>query len=915
MFAPILATKLYIPPLPPRLVLRPRLTERLQGSLCAGCKLNLISAPAGFGKTTLASQWALASGRPAAWLSLDEGDNDPSRFLAYLVAALQTILPGVGESIVQALQDAQPPPMPALLTSLLNDLAVVPTDCILVLDDYHLIDAPPVDEALAFLLEHLPPRMHLVITTREDPALPLARLRARDQLTEVRAADLRFTPAEAAEFLHAMRLDLMPEEVAALDERTEGWVAGLQLAAIALRSANAPTQRQDLAEFIRAFAGSHRYIMDYLVAEVLQQQPPAVRSFLLQTAILDRLSGPLCEAVTGQAAAGTRLEALERGNFFIIPLDERRQWYRYHHLFAEVLAARLLAERPAEIPTLHRRASEWCEQHGALDEAIRHALAGGDFERAADLVERGIPALRQSRQDATLLGRLAALPDDVLRRRPVLNVYYASALLAGAQLAGVEARLRDAEHWLDGTADPRGMVVVDQDAFRRLPGSIAMFRAGIALLHGDVDATSQHARRALDLAPAEDDADRGGAAALLGLACWTRGELDAAHRSYADGMALLQRAGHVADAINGSIALANIRITQGRLRDALATYERGLQLAEQGASGPTAAVPGPRGAADMHVGIAQLLCERNELDAAQQHLLRSRALGEHAGMPQNRYRWCVALARLREAQGDLDASLDLLAEAERLYVSDFSPNVRPIPALRVRVWIKQGRLSEALDWIHQQRLSPWDELSYLREFEHVTLARLLLAQHRRDHADGPAREVSALLARLLQAAEAGGRMGSVVELLALQALTHHTQADLTAARVPLARSLALAEPEGYVRLFVDEGAAMAALLREAARHAQSPAYVRRLLAAFEAEPGAPVVAAPPVEAAPLVEQLSARELEVLRLLGTELSGPELADKLIVSLNTLRTHTKNIYGKLGVSNRRAAVLRAEEIGLL
>src|SRR5437660_3309874 len=729
----ILATKLYLPRLRPNVVSRPRLLERLNAGLHR--KLTLIAAPAGFGKTTLVSEWVEGIARPTAWLSLDEGENDPTRFLAYLVTALQTIAATLGEGVLGVLQSSRPPPPEAILTALLNEITTLPDQFVLVLDDYHVIDAKPVDLALTFLVEHLPPQMHLVIATREDPLLPLARLRARGELTELRAADLRFTPSEAAAFLNSvMGLNLSPGNIAALEDRTEGWIAGLQLAALSMRG------REDIPEFIRAFTGDHRYILDYLVEEVLTRQPEPVRSFLLQTAILDRLSGSLCDAVTGQEKGNVRLEALEHGNFFVVALDDQRHWYRYHHLFAEVLSAHLRAEQPEQVATLHRRASAWYEQHGSAADAIRHALAAFDFARTADLVELALPAMLRSRQEATLLGWLRALPDELVHVRPVLSVGYAGALLVSGEFEGVEARLRDAERWLDTTADKTElalcssapsaeMVVVDEAEFRRLPGSIAVYRAGQALARGEVANTMKYARQALDLVPEDDHLGRGSAAALLGLASWASGDLEAAHRTYADGMALVQRAGHLSDAIGCAIALADIRIAQGRLREAMSTYERGLQEAtEQGAHVL-------RGAADMHVGMSELHRERDDLDAATQHLLRSKELGEFSGLPQNPYRWRVALARIREAEGDLDGALDLLGEAERLYVSDFFPNVRPVATWKTRVWVAQGRLGEAATWARPQALSVSDDLSYLREFEHVTLARVLLARSKSDRAE------------------------------------------------------------------------------------------------------------------------------------------------------------------------------------
>src|SRR6266487_553787 len=412
---PILATKLYLPGLRPNVVSRPRLLERLNEGLHR--KLTLISAPAGFGKTTLVSEWVAFIERPTAWLSLDEGENDPARFLAYLVAALQTIVATIGEGVLGVLQSPQPPPPEAILTALLNEITTLPDHFVLVLDDYHVLDAKPVDIALTYLVEHLPPQMHLVIATREDPQLPLARLRARSHLTELRAGDLRFTASEAAAFLNqVMGLSLSATDIAALEDHTEGWIAGLQLAALSMQG------RQDVPGFIRAFAGDHRYIVDYLVEEVLQRQPAPVRSFLLQTSILDRLSGPLCDAVTGQAEGNARLEALERGNFFVVALDDKRQWYRYHHLFAEVLSAHLMAEQPDQLAPLHRRASAWYEQHGSAADAIRHALAAEDFARVADLLELAVPAMLRRRQEASLLGWLKVLPDELVHRRPVLSV-------------------------------------------------------------------------------------------------------------------------------------------------------------------------------------------------------------------------------------------------------------------------------------------------------------------------------------------------------------------------------------------------------------------------------------------------------------------------------------------------------------
>ncbi|HNE02884.1 MAG TPA: LuxR C-terminal-related transcriptional regulator [Anaerolineales bacterium] len=903
MVTPILATKLFIPPQPSRVVLRSRLVKQITDGLSTGHKLTLISAPAGFGKSTLASEMLAVCGQPAAWLSLDENDNDLARFLVYFISALQSISPNLGAEILNIIQTQQLPPIDSLLTALLNEIATLTNDFILVLDDYHLVDSKSVDEALTFFIDHLPPQMHLVITTREDPSLPIPRLRARNQLTEIRAADLRFTAAEAAEFLNqVMSLELSVEEIASLENRTEGWIAGLQLAALSMKG------QQDIHGFIQAFAGDHRYIVDYLAEEVLRRQTEEIRGFLLQTSILERLNGSLCDAVTAQLGSKSKLEQLQRGNLFLIPLDDRREWYRYHHLFADVLRMHLAAEQPEAVPVLHCRASEWFEQNNMTADAIRHALVGEDFERAAGLIEKVLPIMRQSRQEPTLLKWLKALPIKLFQHRPVLNVHYIGMLLQNGQIDGVESRLRDVEQWLAAPEDiRRGSIYVDEVEFQRLPISVAMYHSAMALAQGDVVNAMKYASKVLELSREDDDFPRGAASSLMGLASWTNGNLEIAYEMFSKGMAHLQKVEYVSDVIGGSVTLADIRITQGRLRDAMSIYERGLQLATK------SGIPTLRGAADMYVGMAELHREHNDLQAAMQLLEKSRELGEFNGLPKNPYRLRVAMAGLEEAQGNLNNALNLLDEAEPRFVADFSPNVRPIQALKVRVWIKQGELEKALAWAHERKLSIKEEPSYLREFEQIMFARTLLLQG--DDTDSLLIEY---LERLLKAAEAGGRNGSVIEILILQALAYQMQEDIPVALSSLERALTLAEPEGYIRMFLDEGANMEMLLREAAAHKITPNYTGKLLAAFEAERRGLVVETPP-SAVPvsgsLIEALSQRELDILRLFKTELSGPEIAQELVIALSTVRTHTKSIYNKLNVNSRRAAVKRAIELGLI
>jgi LuxR family maltose regulon positive regulatory protein len=917
MTTPVLATKLYIPPPRPKVVLRPRLIEQLNEGLHR--KLTLISAAAGFGKTTLVSEWVAGCERPIAWLSLDEGDSDPIRFLTYLVAALQTIAANIGAGVLSVLQTPQPPSTESILTTLLNEITTIPDNFIFVLDDYHVIDAKAVDNALTFLIEHLPPQMHLVIATREDPHLPLARLRARDQLTELRAADLRFTPAEAAEFLNQMMgLNLSAKDIAALEARTEGWITGLQLAALALQGSLSTQGHPDTSRFIQSFTGSHRFVLDYLVEEVLQRQPEHIRSFLLQTSILERLSGPLCDAATGQAGSWGILETLERGNLFIIPLDDQRQWYRYHHLFTEVLLAHTLEEQPDQIPLLHKRASAWYEQNNMPAEAIRHALAARDFECAAGLIEKTYPAMDTSFQSTAWLGWVRKLPDEVVRARPVLSVDYARALMDNGEFESGKSWLQEAEQRLEGSAE--GMVVADEAQFRTLPVMIALARSLHAQAQGDIGGTVKYAELALELSPEEDHYSHAMAAVTLGTAYWVRGDLDGAQRALSVWINYCQKVGNIIFAVATGAYLAEIIVAQGRLREAERTYKQSIQLAS------THDQSVRHVSANLYLGLGLLYHEQGDQQSAAQHLRKSGELGEQALIDWP-YRWRLAQARLKEAEGDLETALDLLDEARGLYVRTSVPDFHPIDALKAKVYLRQGRLSEALAWARERGLSVDDNLSYLGEFEHITLARVLIAQYKNDPVAGSIHEAIDLLERLLQAAE-GRRMGSVIEILILQSLAHEAQGNVSQALVSMERALALAEPEGYVRIFVDEGEPMRLLIEKQSRCQDKTflGYVDKLLSAF-ARPTAipqPKTLAPALRSGAsagvnnlqsiIIEPLSERELEVLRLLGTELSGPEIARELIVSLNTLRTHTKNIFNKLGVNNRRAAIRRAEELNL-
>ncbi len=909
MALPVLTTKLFVPAVRPHAVLRPRLIEKLHDGRRLGRKLTLISAPAGFGKTSALSEWMADALRRdpllrVAWISLDEADNDPARFLGYLVSALQTADPtlDLGAAAVQ------PGPVDQTLTAVINALAASATPIILVLDDFQAVEAQPVRDAVSFLLDHQPPTMHLALASRSDPLLPVARLRAGGELTEMRASDLRFTPAEAASFLtEMMGLNLSAADVAVLEARTEGWIAGLQLAALSLR------ERDDVSGFIAGFAGSNRFVLDYLVEEVLQRQPATVRDFLLRTSVLDGLNGALCDAVTGLTGGSEMLAALERDNLFVVPLDDRRQWYRYHHLFADVLRARLTGHDPG-LHVLHTRASEWYERNDLIEDAVTHALAADDVERAARLIELAVPAVRLSRHDTTLLRWLALLPAPVIRRRPVLGVYHAWSSLVAGDVDAVEPRLAAAEGAL-AARDETGRPTHDSapsEELRTLPVTIAVYRAAVAQAHGDLAGMRTHAQRALDVTEPGDHLGRGAAAGFLGLAAWATGDLDAGVRAFGEVRSSLRRAGNLADALGTTIPTADMLLGQGRLRDAQRSYEEALGEALRLSIAEGAP---PQATGDLEVGLSEVLCEQNDLPAALARLAASEALGESAHSHENRYRWFVSMARIRQAEGDPEAALELLGAAEQHYRRGFLPELRPIDAQTARVWIRQGRLGEATAWATGRGLSSTDAPSYLREFEHLTLARLLFAGHRADPGAGRLREALNLLGRLLAAAETGRRWGSVTEIQLLQALAHASNGDTARALESLEQALRRAEPEGYCRLFLDEGEPLAVLVRDAAAAGIAPDAVRRLSGALPPGAGALPVRAGATSVGGLAEPLSERERHVLRLLASELSGPDIARELYISLNTLRTHTRHIFGKLEVNSRPAAVRRAEALGLL
>ncbi len=900
---PLLATKLYIPPPRPKLVPRPRLIDRLNEAQpghnqAFGRKLTLISAPAGFGKTTLVSEWVaggerLESKARLAWLSLDEGDNDPARFLAYLIAALQTVAARIGSGVLSALQAPQPPPIEMLLTALLNEITTLPDSFILVLDDYHVIDTQPVEAALTFLLEHLPPQMHLVIATRQDPHLPLARLRARGQLTELRLGDLRFTPPEAAEFLNrVMGLDLSAEDVHALETRTEGWIAGLQLAALSMQG------RADTASFIKSFTGSHHFVLDYLVEEVLGQLPESLQTFLLRTSVLDRLCGPLCDALLGSAepSGQATLQYLEHANLFVVPLDDERRWYRYHHLFADLLRQRLLQSAPPAsasqggikadiVADLHIRASQWYEDNNLEIEAFQHAAAAKDIERAERLIDgKGMP-LHYRGAMAPVIHWLGSLPAPVLDARPSLWVTYASATMNSGHPSLVEPKLQAAEAALSAQTLPGS----DKDGKTRdLMGQIAAIRALVAASQNQVATIIAQSHRALEFLLPDNLPARTTATLALGFAYQLQGDRLAAIQAYTDVIAISQASGNFLFTIAAASSLGGIQFTGNQLHEAGDTYRFILR---------TLGDPDQWLASEAHLGLARIFYEWNDLEAAEQHGRQYVRLAQQLECD-TIVSGEVLLARLKLARGDLAAATDILAAAgEYARQHNYAERLLEVAATQVIALLRQGDHAGAAHLAHANDLP----LSQAR----VNLAR------------GDISTALSLLEPFSRQAEANGCQDELLKCLVLQALAHAAQGDEAEAIRILAAALSLAEPGGFIRTFVDEGASLAKLLSAAAARGIMPDYAARLLAAFEAEAQlqAPVAKSvlPPVQ--PLIEPLSQRELEVLRLISQGLSNREISERLFLALSTVKGHNRVIFDKLQVQRRTEAVARARQLGLL
>lgn len=770
MATPLIATKMFVPRTGRALVGRRRLTDLLSQSVHT--RVTLVSAPAGFGKTTLVAGWVAelrAADHAVGWLSLDPADDDPAVFWRLVVTTLDAAAPGCLMDSRELLS-GEPLSMERLVAAMINELATTPATVWLVLDDYHVIEHSGVHSSMLLLLDRLPTNVHVVLSTRADPALPLARWRARGELAELRAADLRFTEDETSSFLNDVSgLDLSPEDVNLLGKRTEGWVAALQLAAVSLRG------RDDPSGFISRFAGNDRYIVDYLLEEVLARQTSEVRTFLLQSAVLDRLTAPLCDALTGRSDAREVLSSLERANLFLFPLDDRREWYRYHHLFADVLRSRLLQGSSEEVAQLHQRASRWHELNGDVEDSVSHALAGDDFARASYLIEAALPTMRRLRQDALLLGWLAALPDDAIRGSPVLSVFYGWTLLMSGDLDAVEARLVDAEDALASASAAVRAAWADTDELRTLPATIAVYRASLAQAQGRVADTSRHARQALRLAGTHDHLARGAATAFLGLASWAAGDVRTAVRTFTDAVASLHAAGNVADALNSTVVLADMWVAAGRSGQARRLYGDSLPLAE------SKGVSFAETTSLLHVGLSEIEREAGDLASARRHLERAMALDDHTCFTPGQFRWLLAMGRVEQAEGNLAAAVDLMSQAQAVYRPGFYLDVQPIAAMKTRTWVAAGDLSLAATWAQERGWAGQVPFEYLAEFEHLTYVRLLLAQDHNRPAAAQLEEAARLLKELLEPARTSERWRSVVEVHMLSALVRDAQGYRAAA--------------------------------------------------------------------------------------------------------------------------------------
>jgi LuxR family maltose regulon positive regulatory protein len=897
----LLQTKLFIPPVRPGCVARPRLLEHLQGGLRRA--VTLVSAPAGYGKTTLVSGWLHQSAIRAAWLTLDESDNDPIRFLQYFITVIGKFVPAIQISLMSVLQGMPLAPFQALLNILINKITESGEHFALVLDDFHHIHAQPVLEMTAYFVDHIPPQVHLVLISRSDPPFPLARLRAGDLLLEIRADHLRFTGDEIARFLsEGNGAELSDSDIAALEARTEGWIAGLQLASIALRSRLALQGGENVHQFVAAFTGSHSYVMDYLTQEVLALQPAPVRAFLLKTSILDRMCGPLCSALLPGEAAGpgggqAMLYALEQSHLFVIPLDDGRCWYRYHHLFSDVLNRYLEQQFPQEIPELHRRASVWFEQNGYYYEAIHHSLQAGDQERAARLVDQNGCMLLMRGEVVNLLKWIEAV-GPAGQDLPWIAIQKAWGLCLTGQIDRIDGPLQNARRII-AALEPG-------ESVETMQGALIAADAFRANLQGKTQQATDLARQALDCLPVMTDFScslRSAATSILGDANWINGDLEGAQHAYQEAAQISQAVGNIHLTIIYSANLADILLKQGQLHRAARVYSDTLQMARTPDGQVSPLVE------RCYAGLGQIDYQWNVLDRAEEHLQQCLELSQRWASIEYQAVAQAMLAGLYTAQGRPEPARDALFAVERLIEAyAFSPwRSNWLKAALARGWLAQQNPAKAAD-LFPDLATTIDTLPAEAGLTNLSAPRTLTALRLR-LADGEADAVLALSERLLHRLEGARRVELELEILILRALAFQQKADADQALGVLKRAFALARPGGYMRIFLDEGESMARLLYRARSDRQEMGYAAELLAALgkSPQPGLPL-------AQILIEPLTARELEVLKLIEAGCSNQDIAGRLVISLPTVKRHISNIYTKLGANSRTQAVARGKELEL-
>jgi LuxR family maltose regulon positive regulatory protein len=881
-FRPLLTTKLYIPRPRPNQVSRAHLIERLNESQSR--KITLISAPPGFGKTTLLSAWIPQNRYCVAWISLDSADNAPFLIWTYIISAIQMLDAHLGERALTILRSSQPVSLESVISTLINEIAAFSDRFVLVLDDYHVITSEAIHKSLIFLLDHQPPQMHLIISTRMDPPFPLAQLRARGELTELRADDLRFTSDEATLFLNQMAgLDLTAQDVAALESRTEGWIAGLQLAALSMQG------HTDHTGFINAFTGSHRFVLDYLSDQVLQQQPVELRLFLQQTSILERLSASLCNALTGNADSQALLEMIDQRNLFLVQLDDNRSWYRYHHLFADVLKHRLKEEQPGEMHELHLRASEWHEHAGMLPQAVHHAMAAQEFECAVRLIERVAESVWQRGEITTLTGWMEALPGAVRRAHPVLCLEYARFLAEAFQNVAAETIVREVELGLEANSPTKG------EEAASLRGRVAALNAHLASLRNDFSQSIQLSHQARELISTDDSRWRGFIALNLAGAYRFTSRWEEASQTYMEAANFCELAENWVDALTALGLRGEVLQAQGQLREAAQQFEEVLRLAQSWD------IPYSPAVGYALTGLGRVWCEWNDLDAALRHAQAGLDHGKRADFVDVMLRGYLILVRIRKAQGDLKSAITLLEEVEPVVQRIGVPEVKEwVNAFRAQVWLETGDFEAAFHWAAGESSDVHDGIYPTIP---VALAQVWLAQGQPDQA-------LQLLEHALQAAEQVGRLGNAIQILVVKALAHRARGDPGQALTDLEKALELAEPEGYFRVFVDEGKPILRLLVRAAARNPTSGYVQKLLEGL----GGPV-AIEPIAPPQLIEPLTTRELEVLQLIADGATNQEIANELVLAINTVKKHISNIYRKLGVDNRVQAVAQARHLDLI